>query len=321
MKIDKTHFRGAFLGGAAADAQAYNTRLGGLDLISDNTQMASFTVDGLIWAKEKAKRKGVYAYVPCLFYSYQKWYYTQTGSLADKSYAFILDGDILKWDALFARRGEGMTSLKALEGSLHNKYGTLKNRINNSKGCGGVMRVAPVGMCFAEDADAAFRVGCESAALTHGHMGGIAPAGYLAALVALTLQGMSLEAAVAEARGRLAGLSGAEGCLGLLEKAEDLAGSDVAPESAVALLGRGFTGDELVALATYCVLRFKGGIRETVGFAKDFEGNNLSLATICGNITGTFHGAPEIPFEWIKDLELLELFIIGSDKLFEETRG
>jgi ADP-ribosylglycohydrolase len=216
MKIDRTHFRGTLLGGATADALAYNTRSGGLRLISDNTQLASFTADGLIWALEKAKKKGVYAYIPCLFYSYQKWYYTQTGSLADKCYSFILNGDILKWEALFTRRGEGLTSLKALEGSLHNKYGTLKNRVNNSKGCGGVMRVAPVGMCFCRDEKTAFRIGCESAALTHGHMGAIAPAGFLAALISLILQGKEIELAAEGDFWELVILQGGDECAVLL---------------------------------------------------------------------------------------------------------
>ncbi|MDR1069141.1 MAG: ADP-ribosylglycohydrolase family protein, partial [Clostridiales Family XIII bacterium] len=170
MKVSKAHFRGCLLGGAAADAKGYGIKEGMRDLISDNTQMTCFTVDGLIWADERAIRRGVYAYIPCLFYSYQKWYYTQTGSLADKNYDFILGGEILNWDDLFARRGTGQTSLEALAGSIGNKYGTMKNRINTSKGCGSVMRVAPIGLYFWKNPETAFHIGAESGALTHGHI-------------------------------------------------------------------------------------------------------------------------------------------------------
>jgi ADP-ribosylglycohydrolase len=86
-------------------------------------------------------------------------------------------------------------------------------------------------------------------------------------------------------------------------------------------LGEGFTGEELVALALYCVLRFKGDVKTTVEFAAGFEGNNLSLATICGNILGAYHGVLAVPFEWIEGLELLELLVYGSDKLLEEISG
>ena len=317
MTIDKKHFRGTFLGGAAADAQAYNSKSDGIDLISDNTQMASFTVDGLIWALDKAKNKGVYAYTPCLFYAYQKWYYTQTGSLADKSYNFILKGEILNWEEFYARRGEGTTSLKALEGSLHNMYGTLKNRINNSKGCGGVMRVAPVGMCFCYDEKAAFKIGCESAALTHGHIGGIAPAGYVSAVVSLILQGNEIRDAVEKALRIMESLPGHQDSSSHIKKAVQLAERDMGAAAATRLLGEGFTGEELVALAVYCILKYNGDFRDTIEYTAKHDGNNLSLSTVCGNILGAYHGVAEIPYEWIKNLELLELFIYGSDKLLD----
>ena len=317
MTIDRKHFRGTFLGGAAADAQAYNTKSDGIDLISDNTQMASFTVDGLIWALDKAKNKGVYAYTPCLFYAYQKWYYTQTGSLADKSYNFILKGEILNWEEFYARRGEGTTSLRALEGSLHNMYGTLKNRINNSKGCGGVMRVAPVGMCFCHDEKAAFKIGCESAALTHGHIGGIVPAGYVSAVISLILQGCEIRDAVVKAIKIMESMPGHQDSSNHIKKAVELADKDKSAVEATRILGEGFTGEDLVALVVYCVLKFNGNIKDTIEFTAKYEGNNLSLSTVCGNILGAYHGVSAIPFEWIKNLELLELFIYGADKLLD----
>lgn len=58
----------------------------------------------------------------------------------------------------------------AVEVSLYDTAGTMENPINSSKGCGGVMRVAPIGLYFddkrisAEEVD---RIG--AAALTHDH--------------------------------------------------------------------------------------------------------------------------------------------------------
>ena len=45
--------------------------------------------------------------------------------------------------------------------------GTLGKPLNDSKGCGGVMRAAPVGL-FVMPA-LAFEFGCDMAAITHGH--------------------------------------------------------------------------------------------------------------------------------------------------------
>ncbi|MDR1136424.1 MAG: ADP-ribosylglycohydrolase family protein [Clostridiales Family XIII bacterium] len=317
MKIDKTHFRGCITGGAVADAKAYRTCANGVDLISDNTQLTSFTVDGLVWAAGRAKSRGVYAYIPCLFYSYQKWYYTQTGSLADKTYSFILGGEILRWDELYARRGEGITSLKALEGSINNTYGSLQNRINNSKGCGAVMRSAPIGMYFCSDEKMAFKIACEAAALTHGHIDAILPAGYLAFLISSILQGAQIDEAAKAGLAELSKWSGAENCSRTLMNALRLAESDMSVSDAMKELGDGFAGEEVIALAVYNVLKYGMDFEAAVGAAAAFEGNRCSLASICGNILGAYHGCTGVPYEWVKNLEALGLMIIGADKMLD----
>ncbi|MDO4552754.1 MAG: ADP-ribosylglycohydrolase family protein, partial [Bacillota bacterium] len=159
MKISKAYYRGCLLGGGVGDALGYPVQFMSLEeirrtwgdsgicepvvdeaagkaLISDNTQMTIFTTDGLMWADTRAKKRGIYAYTTCIFFAYQKWLYTQTGSFADKKYEFLLEGEILQWEELFARRYPGKTCLAALSGSINSKYGTQRNRINNSKGCG-----------------------------------------------------------------------------------------------------------------------------------------------------------------------------------------
>ena len=59
------------------------------------------------------------------------------------------------------------------------KFGGIDEPINNSKGCGGVMRVAPIGLFYSQDKlsiDVIDRFGASAAALTHGH-----PMGYISA--------------------------------------------------------------------------------------------------------------------------------------------
>jgi ADP-ribosylglycohydrolase len=59
-KLDKEHFRGCLLGGSIADAKGFSQVQNGTNLVSDNTQLTSFTLDGLVWADEKAVKKGIY---------------------------------------------------------------------------------------------------------------------------------------------------------------------------------------------------------------------------------------------------------------------
>ncbi|MDR1953786.1 MAG: ADP-ribosylglycohydrolase family protein [Clostridiales Family XIII bacterium] len=319
MKISKAHFRGCLLGGATADAKGYGVKEGGKDLISDNTQMTCFTVDGLIWADERAIRKGVYAYVPCLFYAYQKWYYTQTGNLADKNYGFLLRGEILEWEALFARRGTGQTSMTALGGSIKNKYGTLKNRINNSKGCGSVMRVAPIGMYFWKNEEMAFRIGAESGALTHGHIDAILSSGYYAAFIANILMGASIKEAVLAALRRLKEYKGHEDCTVIIEKAIALAQSNLPVNRAMEDIGEGYTAEEATALAVFLSLRYTDDFDGAILAATTFNGNTDSIAPITGNALGAYHGDAVIPQKWINELELADLIVHGADLLLTKV--
>ncbi|MDR3364575.1 MAG: ADP-ribosylglycohydrolase family protein [Clostridiales Family XIII bacterium] len=319
MRIDKDHFRGCLLGGATGDAKGYDAREGGRDLISDNTQLSIFTVDGIVWADERAKRKGVYAYVPGLFYSYQKWYYTQTGGLADKDYGFILNGgEVLRHDELFARRGEGVTSLNALASSIKNSYGTIESRINNLNGPGCVCRAAPIGLYFANDPDMAFRVGCESAALTHGHTEAIMSAGYMAVLIAHLAQGKALAEAAAAALKKLGESAFSDPLPGeLIRRAIGLSETEKSPRKAIEAIGEGWIAPEAAAIATYLAFRFGNDFEGAIDAATDFNGNTDSIAPACGNIIGCIVGSLEIPIEWILDLELAGLTARGADLLLK----
>jgi ADP-ribosylglycohydrolase len=317
MKVSVSNFRGCLLGGATGDAKAYGIREKGKDLISDNTQMTLFTVDGLVWADDRAIHRGVYAYIPCLFYSYQKWYYTQTGNLADKNYSFILKGEILDWEELFARRGSGETSMTALAGSIKNGYGTIKNRVNSSKGCGSVMRVAPIGLYFWKNEEMAFRIGAESGALTHGHIDAILPAGYYAAFIANLIAGNALPDAAEKALRMLRTHEGHEDSAACIERAITLAENGKSVPKAMDAIGRGYTAEEAAALAVFLCLRFRDDFDGAILAATTFRGNTDSIAPIVGNALGACYGHSIIPQKWLKSLELYDLITHGSDLLLE----
>src|SRR4029079_2843307 len=85
----------------------------------------------------------------------------------------------------------GRTCLSALRGPV---AGTVAAPINHSKGCGGVMRIAPVGLLAGGPHP--FALGCDLAALTHGHPSGYLTAGAMALLVAQLVAGHGLDPAL-----------------------------------------------------------------------------------------------------------------------------
>ena len=74
---------------------------------------------------------------------------------------------------------------------------TADKASNNSKGAGGIMRVAPVAMMFYEQPQAAemvFQLGKETAWITHGHPSGYFSAAAFAVILHALLCGESIDA-------------------------------------------------------------------------------------------------------------------------------
>ena len=194
----KSRLIGCLLGGAIGDAMGYPVEfmryadiaryfggagvrdLSASTLVSDDTQMTLFTAEGLLNANRLNKPP-----VKSVYRSYLRWYYTQSKI---KMPGAKYEGGLLNEPKLFATRAPGSTCLSSLSSG---KMGTLADPINHSRGCGGVMRVAPCAV-FPQP----FDLGCRVAAITHGHPGGYISAGALAQLLQKLYYGQSLPDAV-----------------------------------------------------------------------------------------------------------------------------
>jgi ADP-ribosylglycohydrolase len=166
--------------------------------------------------------------------------------------------------------------------------GTVEAPLNDSKGCGGVMRVAPVGLLGGDR----FDLGCDVAALTHGHPSGYLAAGALAEILARLLDDRSLPEALDAAEARLRARPGHEETLAALRAAR-------APGDH----GAGWVAEEALAIAVHCALTAEGfadGVRRAVNHAGDSD----STGAIAGNLLGAMHGAAAIPARWLETLEL-----------------
>jgi ADP-ribosylglycohydrolase len=161
------------------------------------------------------------------------------------------------------------------------------------------MRVAPVGL-VAEDP---FELGCEAAALTHGHPSGWLAAGALAEMIGVLVRGESLQLAVASARQRLAGHADAGEVSAALAGAVSLAEHEglAAPEQ-VESLGEGWVAEEALAIAVFCALRATS-FAEGVLAAVNHGGDSDSTGSLTGNLLGTAMGAGAIDRALLDELE------------------
>ena len=74
-------------------------------------------------------------------------------------------------------------------------------------------------------------------------------------------------------------------------------------EKALNYLGEGWIGEEAVALALYCFLRYPEDFKKTVLRGANTNGDSDSVACIAGGISVTYLGIDAIPPQWVKHIE------------------
>ncbi len=287
-------------------------------LISDDTQMTLFTANALVaHAVQKEKSTSF-----CLAQACLDWLRTQ-----DMPFDLGVRQPRLCWlldvPALYARRAPGRTCLSALRFmDSSGEIGSVDHPVNQSKGCGGVMRAAPVGLVASLSLDEAVRLGADAAAITHSHPLGYLPAAFLAGMVheiVFGLRGQSLKEIQEVTAGSVSrvfeGTRELEKLLSLLDLAVSLSGNTLPDASNIPRLGEGWVGEEALAIALYSVLRYPDNFSRAITTAVNHSGDSDSTGAIAGNILGAYLGYHAIPEEWKQDLELSDVVLQLSDDL------
>jgi ADP-ribosylglycohydrolase len=271
--------------------------------------MTLFTAEGILRADSNVQVKSTKQVALSVYHAYLRWLVTQ-GDPKFEEYDWIYDGWLLEIKEFHNRRAPGNTCLSAL---LSKERGTFEKPLNNSKGCGGVMRVAPAGLAYPKEI--AFKMGAEFAVITHGHPSGFLSAGALAHIIASIIEGNSLEEAVAGSLAVLKDYDGHEECSVILEKAIELVRSDLKDTEAIRVLGEGWVGEEALAIAVYCSLKHRNDYGKAIVASVNHSGDSDSTGAITGNILGAYLGLSSIPNEWVERLEIREVIEQMADEL------
>jgi ADP-ribosylglycohydrolase/Flp pilus assembly protein TadD/protein-tyrosine phosphatase/DNA-binding Xre family transcriptional regulator len=336
-------FQGCLLGGAVGDALGapvefdsiqtirqkfgeqgltdYAPAYGRIGAITDDTQMTIFTAEGLLRANTRYNHKGICSPPRVIYHAYLRWLETQGVKLSDetiKSWVYQTPSWLRDLPQLNSRRAPGNSCLSALQSG---KMGTIEEPINNSKGCGGVMRVAPVGLIALD----AFGLASEAAAITHGHPTGYLSAGVLALIIQEIIGGKTLIDAVNHAVYTiLPQHQNHEETFAACARAIKLARDKTilpSPE-AIESLGGGWIAEEALAIAIYCSLVYENDFKKAVLLAVNHSGDSDSTGAITGNILGALHGTEVIPNYWLERLELKDAITeIAEDLLIGFRTG
>lgn len=327
----KSQYRGCLLGGAVGDAlgapvefmsfaeivskfgprgiRDFAPAYGRIGAITDDTQMTLFTAEGLLRAGVQSCLKGV-CHAPSVVHgAYLRWLKTQGESPADLDHDIAMDGWLANVEPLWSRRAPGRTCLSSLIKTRH----LGEPARNESKGCGTVMRIAPVGL--RAQRDEVFDLASQIAALTHGHPSGILAAGFMAKLVNEISLGNPLEEALRKAKSTLIQHAGHEEILAAVEQAEAAAFSGDTRAVSEGTLGEGWVAEEALSIALFSAL-VRRDFEQAVLTAVNHGGDSDSTGSIAGNICGLLYGVESIPDRWLNQLELRdEITQIADDLL------
>ena len=268
---------------------------------TDDTQMTLFTAEGLIRADNQLRTEGTSDPLRAIWHAYQRWLDTQGLPVPwDRTAPSERSGWLVEDPVLRARRAPGNTCLGALRSPTP---GTLDRPCNNSKGCGGAMRVAPIGLVAADP----FELGAAAAAITHGHPSGYLAAGCFAWLISRVARGDQLLAAAARAVEIVSPRPHSAETTRALQMAIQLAtGGEEATPEALETLGGGWIAEEALGIAVYCALVARD-FRHGVLLAVNHGGDSDSTGSMTGNLLGAALGAGALPSRWRANLHGIEV--------------
>lgn len=338
--------RGSLVGGAVGDALGYEVEFMNLSTIrnrfgekgitryvlhdgvahfSDDTQMTLFTLQGLMNGIIDTKAGKTDEILPYIERAYLDWYKTQTEIPANISGSWL--GAI---KALWARRAPGLTCMGALE-NISNGFSVD----NNSKGCGGVMRVAPIGIFNAAHrniynySDTAHLAGW-AAGITHKHIAST----FASALHATVVENCIEDEAVDRMQFYFIVTGGLilmrEYFPGhdeewqkfdkLIRRALELGKSDIAEDAAIRELGEGWVGDEAIAIAVFSVMRHIDSFEDCIVCSVNHDGDSDSTGAIAGNIIAAILGYSAIPAYYLEHLEIEPVLVSAADDLCADVK-
>lgn len=331
-KLFRDRVRGCLIAGAAGDALGYEvefTSLGsicsrfgqagireyvtdretGKAIISDDTQMTLFTANGLLLQEghpgERTPESWIYT-------AYLDWLETQESVACPPKLCWLREIPELR-----KLRAPGGTCLNALR---YGDMGSVDEPINNSKGCGGIMRVAPVavyGRTKGWDAAKTAALGAEAAAITHGHPFGWMSAAALTDIVYRILGGDDVSTAVYECMDDMERIYEDNPWSAKLTRgmrlAVGLAKNNASDAENIRQLGEGWVGEEALYIAVYCAVKYADDLDGALAAAVNHNGDSDSTGAITGNILGACLGYEAVSEKWKANLELHDVILEIAD--------
>lgn len=308
-------------------------------IVSDDTQMTLFTMDGLTTGMMRVRAHRTDS--PAEVYidrAYLDWYATQHPRMTySRPFTAIYTDRRLR-----AQRAPGRTTLSALAVQFQNpsdprdeydvgRRGTIEHPISTSKTCGALMRSAPIGLMLnAENynvqADPVTAVAARAAAITHGAPMGWLPAALFAEIISRmtyprreadpTLERL-MNNALYQVELRFRGTRDLELFIAEMEKAIRM-GCDRSLKVGTCLkeLGDGWNADSCLANAIFLTLRFPHDYYRGIHAAVNRTGDSDTVGSVTGNLLGTWMGYDEVSRQ-LDEVYHTKDYLLNSLEMFD----
>jgi len=324
-----TRFKGCLLGHAVGDALGAPVEFIARDII-----LATHGADGITdmqpWHTENAAfRKGSWTD------DTQMMLATAQGILdAEESSEAGLEGAVLKhadpregvaeryldWvatqDDPAHQRYPGATCLEALRSGT---IGSMFEPINDRKGAGGIMRVAPAGLAYPPER--AFDHAAEFASVTHGHPTGYLAAGFYADVISRLVTGVTVPEAISDTREYLVGFDDSLETQHAVDLAVELYMSDEPVQRGIERIGQGWVAEEALGISLFCALNSPHDFATATLSAVNITGDSDTTGALTGALLGTMLGESSIPGSWLMVLERRSEISALAERLHELWRS
>lgn len=184
-----------------------------------------------------------------------------------------------------------------------------------SAGNGSLMRLAPVPMYFAGDAQLAIDRSADSSRITHGAQEAVDACRYFAGLLIGAFNGVNKETLLS---GQYSPVDGLWDSSPLSAKIADIAAGSFKHREPPAIKGAGYVVDSLEAVlwAFHRTDDFREGALKSVNLGNDAD----TTGAIYGQIAGAYYGVESIPAEWRQKLTMSAEITSMADSLYDLAR-
>jgi ADP-ribosylglycohydrolase len=234
-------------------------------------------------------------------------------------------------------RAPGNTTIKGCQ-SLESGVSWTDSGLLESKSCGAIMRVAPIGLYYHSDPSELRLAAWASSLATHAHptalvsaevtafcvswaVASVDPSEYWERTKALHTESQQAWEPVLGRVWERAGYASpkdylAQGWKELLFEFDKIPLAMAKDSGDICeILGGGWGSDEALACALACVLRFPKDYAAAIKRGANTGGDSDSIASIAGAISGAYLGHNAVPKDWRKRIESRQLLIDLSKQL------